>query len=91
VALVDRGWLGGLYEAHTLLNTWVVVPGETGGYCEEASLSATLSRKDGGGWSSWVAGSASNRGGGSLLSGDGAHVEARDLFDRLRDALDMFQ
>jgi hypothetical protein len=35
-----------------LLNTQVAVPGEMGGYCEEASLSAMLSRKDGGGWSS---------------------------------------
>jgi hypothetical protein len=91
VALVDRGWLGGPYEAHALLNMRVVVPGETGGYREEASLSTMLSRKDGGGWFSWVAGSASNGGGGSLLSGDGAHVEAGDSFDRLRDALDMFQ
>jgi hypothetical protein len=69
----------------------VAVPGETGGYHEEASLSATLSRKDGGGWSSWAAVSALNRGGGSLLSGDGARVEAGDLFDRLRDMSDMFQ
>ena len=32
-----------------------------------------------------------NGGGGSLLSGDGARVEAGDLFDRLRDMSDMFQ
>jgi hypothetical protein len=70
---------------------WVAVPGETGGYREEASLSTMLSGKDGGGWSSWGADSVSNGVSGSLLSGDGARVEAGDLFDRLRDASDMFQ
>ena len=74
-----------------MLNTQVAVPGETGGYREEASVSATLSRKDGGGWFSWTAVGVSNGGGGSLLLGDGGRVEARDLFDRLRDASDMFQ
>ena len=70
---------------------WVVVLGETGGYCEEALLSATLSGKDRGGSPSWVGEDVSNGGGSSLLLGDGAHVEAGDSFDRLRDASDMFQ
>jgi hypothetical protein len=74
-----------------LLNTQVAVPGETGGYQEEALLSATLSGKDGGGGPSWAGADAWNGGGGSLLLGDGARVKARDLFDRLRDALDMLQ
>jgi hypothetical protein len=74
-----------------LLNTRVAVPGETGGYREEASLSATLSGKDGGGGPSWAGVNVWNGGGGSLSSGDGARVEAGDLFDRLRDASDMFQ
>ena len=74
-----------------LLNTRVAVPGETGGYQEEALLSAMLSRKDGGGGPSWAGVDAWNGGGGSLLSGDGACVEAGDSFDRLRDASDMFQ
>jgi hypothetical protein len=69
----------------------VAVPGETGGYREEALLSATLSGKDGGGGPSWVGEDASNGGGSSLSSGDGAHVEAGDSFDRLRDVSDMFQ
>ena len=74
-----------------MLNTRVAVPGEMGGYWEEASLSATLSGKDGGGGPSWAGMDAWNGGGGSLLSGDGARVKAGDSFDRLRDALDMFQ
>jgi len=74
-----------------LLNTRVAVPGETGGYREEASLSATLSGKDGGSSPSWAGVDAWNRGGGSLLLGDGARVKAGDLFDRLREASDMFQ
>jgi hypothetical protein len=32
-----------------------------------------------------------NGGGGSLLLGDGARVEAGDSFDRLMDVSDMFQ
>jgi hypothetical protein len=74
-----------------LLNTQVVVLGETGGYWEEASLSTTLSGKDGGNGPSWAGADAWNGGGGSLLSGDGACVEAGDSFDRLREASDMFQ
>jgi hypothetical protein len=74
-----------------LLNTRVAVPGETGGYREEASLSATLSRKEGGSGPSWAGVGAWNGGGGSLLSGDGAGVEAGDSFDRLREVSDMFQ
>ena len=74
-----------------MLNTWVAVPGETGGYREEASLSTTLSGKDGGGGLSWAGVDAWNRGGGLLLLGDGARVEAGDSFDRLREASDMFQ
>ena len=74
-----------------MLNTQVAVPGETGGYREEASLSAMLSRKDGGGGPSWAGVDAWNGGGGSLLSGDGTHVEVGDSFDRLREASDMFQ
>ena len=50
-----------------------------------------LSGKDGGNWFSWVADGALNGGGGSLLLGDGAHIEAGDSFDRLRDASDIFQ
>jgi hypothetical protein len=74
-----------------LLNTWVAVPGETGGYREEASLSAMLSGKDGGGSPSWAGVDAWNGGGGLLLSGDGTCVEAGDSFDRLREVSDMFQ
>jgi hypothetical protein len=73
-----------------LLNTQVAVLGETGGYREEASLSATLSRKDGGDGPSWAGADAWNGGGGLLLSGDGAHVEPGDSFDRLREVSDMF-
>jgi len=73
------------------LNTQVAVPGETGGYREEASLSATLSRKEGGGGPYWAGVDAWNGGGGSLLLGDDARVEAGDLFDRLREASDIFQ
>jgi hypothetical protein len=74
-----------------LLNTRVAVPGEMGGYREEASLSTTLSGKDGGGGPSWAGADVWNRGGGSLLSGDGTRVETGDSFNRLRDASDMFQ
>jgi len=74
-----------------LLNTRVAVLGETGGYWEEASLSTMLSGKDGGSGSSWAGVDAWNGGGGSLLPGDGARVEAGDSFDRLREASDMFQ
>ena len=69
----------------------MVVPGETGGYREEASLSATLSGKDRGGGPSWAGEGVSNGGSGLLLSGDGACVEAGDSFDRLRDVSDIFQ
>ena len=74
-----------------MLNTRVAVTGETGGYREEASLSATLSGKDGGGSPSWAGVDAWNGGGGSLLSGDDARVKAGDSFDGLREASDMFQ
>jgi hypothetical protein len=74
-----------------LLNTRVAVPGETGGYREEASLSTMLSGKDGGGGPSWAGVDAWNGGGGSLLLGDGARVKAGDSFDKLREASDMFQ
>ena len=74
-----------------MLNTWVAVPGELGGYREEASLSATLSGKEGGSGPSWAAEGALNGGGNSLLSGDGARIEAGDSFDRLIDASDIFQ
>jgi len=74
-----------------LLNTQVVVLEETGGYREEASLSAMLSGKDGGGGPSWAGVDAWNGGDGSLLSGDSARVEAGDSFDRLRDVSDMFR
>jgi hypothetical protein len=66
-------------------------PRGDGGYHEEASLSTTLSGKDGGSSLSWAGEGASNGGSGSLLLGDGAHVEAGDLFDRLRDTSDIFQ
>ena len=69
----------------------MAVPGETRGYCKEALLRATLSGKDGGGWFSWTAVDVLNGGGGSLLLGDGARVEAGDSFDRLMDVSDMFQ
>jgi hypothetical protein len=68
-----------------VLNMWVAVPGDMGGCCWEALLSATLRGKDGG------LGFASNGGGGSLVwTGEEWRVDdAGDSFDRLSEALDI--